>query len=156
MTVTLVAAAYDDVIPMSPILVTRDADGDMMMDGIPTVSIDEVCSRAYDPPRFCQGDVRLPIEVSCHTIVEAGYIPKGCDGAYMLPRDRRDYCDTLKRAGQAEPHYCFAHNDMMRSSNRRARYRGIDFGTGRGKTGNTIIKHNQGRLAADNPNGPGK
>merc|ERR1712142_876228 len=102
------------IVPLSPILVTHPINGDMMFDGIPTVSIDEVCSRTINSPRYCEeNDPLLPIPETCDAIIRAGYIPKGCDGAYMHPLDRRDYCDALNRADQAEPHYCFIHNDVM-------------------------------------------
>merc|ERR1719481_409915 len=96
------------VLPQSPILVTRPADGGYMEDGIPTVSIDEVCSRTLDRPRYCDdNNPRLPIDEKCDNIVRAGYIPKGCDGAYMAPQDRDDYCDAINRAGEASPYFCF-------------------------------------------------
>jgi|ERR1712126_65801 len=151
------------VLPMSPILLTEDANGDRMMqpDGIPTASIDEVCARTeYPGPWFCQedngygGQLRLPIEVDCSTIVGAGYIPKGCDGAYMDPRDRRDYCDALDRLGQAKPYYCFAKKDRRRGGGsnrapkRRFKYRGIDFGLNRGSSGRTMARNSAGKAAA--------
>merc|ERR1711973_14886 len=115
----LVAAAWGvgrpyrgDVLPTSPIRITRPFNGDMMEEGVPTVSIDEVCSRALDQPWYCNDQsARLPIDTTCDGLIHiTGYVPKGCDGAYMIPADRTVLCDDLEMAGQPLPHFCF---DLM-------------------------------------------
>merc|ERR1712183_631365 len=65
---------------------------------------------------------------TCDGIIETtGYVPKGCDGAYMHPADRVDYCDELERVGEALPHFCFADRGGRneRRGRRGGRYRDI-------------------------------
>jgi len=124
-----------------------------MEDGIPTVSIDEVCSRTLDQPRYCQQrNPRLPIEERCDNLVRAGYIPKGCDGAYMAPQARRDFCDAINQAGEAYPHFCFVAGEERRlASGRRRGWGGerilplIAIAYAADAVGKAITKKDQGR-----------